>query len=524
MIGKSAFTVIFAAGLAAGLTACSSGASSSSAGGSTYSSHVLRSAFSAGLSPLDPDTYYEAEGLAITTAAYQTLLAYRPNSSQLEGLLATSWSVSPDGLTYTFQLRPGVRFSDGTPFNSAAVKATFERRITMKGGPSYMLAEVSSMDTPSPHTFVVHLKQPVAPFLNYLASPYGPLMTSPAAVAQHAASSDHAAGWLADHTAGTGPYVLASVRKGVGYVLAYNKDYWGPKPYFTKIVFSIVPDFSTQLLELENGQLDMVLQGLSTQEYQSLAANSKYTVVNAPALFKAQVWINPASAVFGPMAARRGLQAALNVKQLTNQVFGTRGTASTQFYPAGMLPNGAVPDSPAYHPALLPAAVSGDKGKKVVIGYYGDNSLQQLADHIQVTVQNAGLNATVQPENPAQVFALPTTPSARPDLLVASMNPDAAQVDTWSRIYQYTNGAVNFLGCRVSSADHTLNQALVNPSPARSQAHYVAAGDLYRNSLCWINIADVHDTIAARAGLCGWSHELPWVFVTEFATLRPCTR
>ena len=73
-------------------------------------------------------------------------------------------------------------------------------------------------------------------------------------------------------------------------------------------------------------------------------------------------------------------------------------------------------------------------------------------------------------------------------------------------------------------ADHTLNQALVNPSPARSRAQYAAAGDLYRNSLCWINIADVHDTIAARAGLCGWSHQLPWVFVTEFATLRPCTR
>jgi len=524
MIGKKVLAAIFAAGLAAGLTACGSSGSSSRAGESAYSSHVLRSAFSAGLSPLDPDTYYEAEGLAITTAAYQTLLTYQPNSSQLEGLLATSWSVSPDGLTYTFHLRPGVRFSDGTPFNSAAAKATFERRIIMKGGPSYMLAEVSAMDTPSPLTFIVHLKLPVAPFLDYLASPYGPLMTSPSAVAKHAAGGDHAAGWLANHTAGTGPYVLTSVSKGVNYVLSYSNDYWGAKPYFTKIVFSIIPDFSTQLLELENGQLDMVLHGLSTQEYQSLAANSKYSVLNPPALFKAQVWINPASAVFGPMTARRGLQAALDVKQLTAEVFGSRGTPSTQFYVEGMLPDGAVPDSPAYQPGLLPAAVSGDKGKRVVIGYYGDHSLQQLADLTQVILQNAGLNAIVQPENPAQVFALPTTPSARPDLLVASMNPDAAQVDTWSRIYQFTNGAVNFLGCHAAAADRLLNTALVNPSLAGSHAQYVAAGDLYRNSLCWINIADVRDTIAARAGLCGWSHELPWVFVTEFATLRPCTQ
>jgi peptide/nickel transport system substrate-binding protein len=66
--------------------------------------------------------------------------------------------------------------------------------------------------------------------------------------------------------------------------------------------------------------------------------------------------------------------------------------------------------------------------------------LQQLASQIQVVLQQAGLNASVQPENPAPVFALPTTPTARPDLLVASMNPDAAHPDTWSRIYQYTNG------------------------------------------------------------------------------------
>lgn len=378
------------------------------------------------------------------------------------------------------------------------------------------------MSTPGPLTFIVHLKQPVAPFLDYLASPYGPLMTSPSAVARHARNGDHAAAWLADHTAGTGPYVLTSVRKGADYVMEYNTYYSGPKPYFTKLVFSVIPDFSTQLIDLENGQLDMVLHGLSTAEYRSLSTNPKFTVQNPPALFKAQVWINPASKEFGPAAGRRALQAALNVQQLTAEAFGARGTPSTQFYPTGMLPSGAVPDTSSYHPGQLAAYASRDKGKNVVIGYYGDNSLQQLASQIQVILQNASINATVQPENPAQVFALPTTPTARPDLLVASMNPDAAHPDTWSRIYGYSNGAVNFLGCSVPAADRMLNAGLVNPRPAASQADYIAAGKLYRDSLCWLNIADIHDTIAAQAGLCGWQHELPWVFVTRFATLQPC--
>lgn len=54
-----------------------------------------------------------------------------------------------------------------------------------------------------------------------------------------------------------------------------------------------------------------------------------------------------------------------------------------------------------------------------------------------------------------------------------------------------------------------LDAGLVKPGPAASRADYIAAGNLYSDSLCWLNIADVHDTITARAGLCGWNHELP---------------
>ncbi len=84
----------------------------------------------------------------------------------------------------------------------------------MAAGPSYMLADVKDMQTPDPLTFVVTLTKPVAPFLDYLASPYGPLMTSPTAVAQHTVDADHATAWLASHTAGTGPYELTAATTG----------------------------------------------------------------------------------------------------------------------------------------------------------------------------------------------------------------------------------------------------------------------------------------------------------------------
>ena len=79
------------------------------------SAGTLRTAFSADPAPLDPDSYYEAEGLAITTSVYEGLLQYKPDSDELEGELATDWEISDDGLTYTFELRDDVVFSDGRP-------------------------------------------------------------------------------------------------------------------------------------------------------------------------------------------------------------------------------------------------------------------------------------------------------------------------------------------------------------------------------------------------------------------------
>ena len=185
---KSGFATLVVAVLLLTGTACS-GSSNDARDSSTLSSSI-RTPMLSDPPPLDPDTFYQPEGLPVMTSAYQGLLHYAPASTTIEVLLATKWTVSPDGLTYTFALRPGVTFADGTPFNSAAAKASFQRRIDMAAGPSYMLAELKDMQTPDPLTFVVTLKKPVAPFLDYLASPYGPLMTSPTAVARHATGGD----------------------------------------------------------------------------------------------------------------------------------------------------------------------------------------------------------------------------------------------------------------------------------------------------------------------------------------------
>jgi peptide/nickel transport system substrate-binding protein len=513
--GRHASILIALLSLALGLASCGGGAATG-AGSST----TLRLALAETPSPLDPDTYYESAGTIITGAVYEHLLQYKPNSPQLIAGLATAWKVSPDGLTYTFDLRKGVRFSDGTPFDSAAAKASMERRTAMEGGPSYMLENVASYATPDADTLVVKLKKPQAPFLDYLASPFGPMMTSPTAIEAHETGGDHAAAWLGTHSAGTGPYELGEIQRSVRYTLVPNKHYWGPKPGFEDVSFAIIPDVETQRLQLEGGTLDGVLGGLTSADYEALEGSGNFDVNHFPALLKASVWVNPESAVFGSPQVRAALRASLDNDELTEEIYGPRAEPSTQVYPPGMLPEGAAPDEPKVDPSLLPKALAGDSGKKVVIGWWEDTAMRDLANLMQVELHELGVDASVHEYSAAETFTLAEKPSLRPDLFAISLGPDAVAADTWSRIYWYKEAPVNMLGCTVPKADALLDEAQVQVSAQRSEQIGAEAAEAYKDSNCWLNIANVDDTIVTRKGLTGLVHELPWLGEIELAKVR----
>lgn len=499
------------------VTGCGGGAGGSSAGGST----TLRTALTADPAPLDPDTYYEAQALPITNGVYEGLVTYADNSPKIVPQLATKWTISPDGKTYTFDLRKGVEFSDGHTFDAAAAKASFERRTGLEGGPSYMLAEVGSMEAKG-MTFVVHLKKPQAAFMDYLASPYSPKMTDPAAVAAHRTSSDpYAAKWIGSHSAGTGPYMLGSITPGSSYELTYNPKYWGAKPHFTTVIFNVVPNVATQRLEVESGQLDLIFDDVNPRDLEAMEAGSKVQVKYFPALYKTSIWVNPSSKIFSSPSVRAALRAALDNETLTKEILGPSQTPSTEVYPPGMLPKGAAPDEPEYDPAKLKTALAPFKGQPVTVGYYQDEgAMEALADHLQVQLQELGLEATTRAYPPAQLFGLPTHASQRPDLMAAAFNPDAVAPDTFARIYWYKEAPVNLLGCSVPKADSLLDEAAVKPTSKSAEPLNVKAAEAYRESNCWLNIADGKDVAVARPGLTGFQHELPWVLAVRLSALK----
>jgi len=203
---------------------------------------------------IDPDTLDPVQQTTTTVGnmvdyMVETLNRLAPDGS-IQPLLAESWTVSADGLQYTFKLRQGVKFHDGTPLNAEAVKWNFDRlkdpQVRVPGRASYPIEQNDVIDT---QTVRVTLKRPYVPFISALSSnPAGIL--SPAAVDKHDNTYQNYT-----HPVGTGPYVFQERKKGEKISVTRYAQYWGQKPFYDEVDFRIVPEATTRESLLLAGQV-----------------------------------------------------------------------------------------------------------------------------------------------------------------------------------------------------------------------------------------------------------------------------
>jgi peptide/nickel transport system substrate-binding protein len=507
------------------LAACGSSSDDSSSGSGSDDSRTLRTAFFADSQEPDPDVFYSGEGLQITTSAYEGLVQYEYGAGvAIEPALATSWTVSPDGLTYTFTLRDGVVFFDGTPMDSTAVQKSFERRTAIGEGPSYMLETVAGYETPDPQTFVVKLSTPTSPFLDYLAAPYGPKVVSPTAIEEHAKGDDLGKDWLETHTAGTGPYQLSEWTRGQQYVLSRNDKWWGAKPYYEKLVMKIMPDASTQQLELEGGDLDFIHSQPPTaiDRYED---TDGFRVESFPVVFKTWIEVNPKSGPFTDPALRQALRQAVDKEKILDDFFRGRGSISTNYYPGGTFDDPRSADDPEYDPSVLEALVAQipEGERSLTVGTTSENATDRnVADYIASVLNEAGLEATVEPVPLSTAFGfVDLPPDEQPTLYVSSLNPDAAHPDTWIRIYSRTDGFLNWVSGGTPEADALMDEGLVATDPATVTEKYALAGGAIVESGTYIGLVDITDDFAVREDITGFRHQRAVVQTVDLANLKP---
>jgi peptide/nickel transport system substrate-binding protein len=241
--------------LSAALLVAASGASSL-APAAAQSPTVLRMARNAEPGVFVPWLIDDNTALFTLANVYDGLLRVTKDGASVEPALATSWDTSADGLTWTFHLRPGVTFSDGTPLTSNDVKVSLD---LARGGNRSVWKDnykaIKQIDTPDPQTVVIQLNQPHAPLLSELAMFPAWIMQGDMATATDQTGYDDLQAWASK---GTGAYYTTSWKKGDPVILHRNPNYWKNTPSIDEVDIEYIPDDNTRILKLQGGEDDLI--------------------------------------------------------------------------------------------------------------------------------------------------------------------------------------------------------------------------------------------------------------------------
>jgi peptide/nickel transport system substrate-binding protein len=475
--------------------------------------------------PPDPAVYYAGQGLLLQDNIYQGLVQYEPGTAQrlISPDLATSWTVSSDARTYTFQLRKGVLFHDGTPFNSSAVGPSLRRDAAVGEGPAYMAEAVESVQTKGPYTVVIDLKQPNTAFLDYLASAYGPRLYSPTGLAKYAGKNNDQT-YLATHDLGTGPYYLTDAKVGIAYQMRAFPHYWGKKPYYTTVNMPVIDNLDTEEVEFQSGKIDAILHDLTAQAVKSYLKNPSYNVYSLPTLESQFAYINSADTFLTTSANRRALLEAIDQRQLYDIAYRGRGSIGEQVYPRNLVPSAMSDQDIGYNPAPLKKIVASlpASDKKFTIGYdSGSSDGQLLASLITIQLDEDGLSAQSigYPTGTMYGWAPPGSDKGAPEMIIEYVWPDAYDPYQWADITFTPTGGINWLHCTVRDAQAQLDQAVSN----NATALFGKVGDEAFQTGCYMNLMDQNDVMVAQKWLQGipQSHVVAAPYALQLDGLYP---
>ncbi len=276
--------------------------------------------------------------------------------------LATSWTHSEDYKTWTFKLRPGVKFHDGSPFNAQAVKWNFDRQKdpANKCRCAFYISAITSVDAPDDLTVVYNLANPAAMLPETLSVPsVNNVVQSPTAI--QAKGDDYSR-----NPVGTGPFILKSWNAGDRMVVERNPDYWNPgHPWLDRVALKPLPDAQARFASLQSGGADIVWDDEFDADNIKKAQADKALVVHKYVGSGSGVYaVNTKVAPFDDIRVRQALVMALDRPRMSQALFGGLAIPATNAYGDGSwvkcTDDGALPYDPAKAKALL-----ADYGKPV---------------------------------------------------------------------------------------------------------------------------------------------------------------
>ena len=361
---------------------------------------------------LDPGHAYEFHATTVHRPIYETVTAFPPGRvDEIVPGLAESWTISEDGLTYTFTIADGHKFSTGRPVTANDVAFSLNRVRYLNGNPAFLLANLATVEAVDERTVVITQTEPDPALLARLAFTSLGIMDSEEAKAQgatdaeDAAEADTAEEWLNNNSIGSGPYMLQSWQPKVETILVRNPEYAGEPAAISRVIFRTVSEAAAQKLGLETGDLDIGLD-ISADQVSSLKENPNLAVYEGTSDSVFFLIMNMDPAIGGPLAQ----DAVQDAVRLAIDYDGMRalagGAAATLVnimpvnWAFALEPSQAVKRDVAAAKAKLAEAGFGD-GLTVNLDYpeftSGGVALGTLAQKVQADLAEAGITVQLQP-------------------------------------------------------------------------------------------------------------------------------
>ncbi len=327
----------------------------------------------------------------------ESLYEVTPDGKDVQPLLAESHTLSADKLTWTFKLKQGVTFSNGSPMTSADVKFSLDKARATKGGWEFLDVAIDTVDAPDPATVVIKTKYPWAPLLADLAN------FSNAILPKDYAGKTNEEFYKAP--IGTGPFVWDHWTKGSDLKLNKNPKYWDTgKPSLDSVTWRVVPDDNSRNVQIQGGQAQ-VNENPPFSSVEQLKGQPGVKVTLFPSTRTDYVMMNHLKKPYDDVHVRRAISYAIDRAALVKSLLFGNGTVANSF----LMPNVPFYDKDTPGISYDMAKAKEEMAKSSVPGGFtttflassGDNTDQAIAQVLQSTLKELGITVKIQSVDPS---------------------------------------------------------------------------------------------------------------------------
>lgn len=395
---------------------------------------------------LDPAEIFEFTGAEYTANTYDRLISFDvDNVSDIYSSIAKSWTISDDGLVYTFKLRDNIVFASGNKLTADDVVFSLRRVITLDKGPSFILSQFGFTPENIDKTIVklddytvqITINKPYAPtfFLYCLTATPGSVVDKKT-VMSHAVDGDMGNNWLKTNYAGSGPFALKKWKPAQSLSLVMNKNYWGDKPAMKRVFIRHIAEPATQRLLLEKGDID-IARNLRPDDINGLASNKEITVRTKA---KGAVWylgLNQKNQYLKIPQVRQALKYLVDYDGMEATFLKGKVNVHQAFLPKGFL--GALEEKPfslnVEKAKALLKEVGLENGFTITMDTRSAEPTQSMALAVQASFALAGIKLEIIPGDGKQT--LTKYRARKHDIYIGRWGPDYmdphTNADTFAR-------------------------------------------------------------------------------------------